>query len=121
MPVRTRKQQAEAIALAAALFVVAIYLVFRGKGFTLRQFISLLIAGPSGVMLAYYVFDRTAEDRLYGIGLFTFTLIIGLIVYGANAAILAGVFLAIVAVLVILSALKPGAPAAKSTQQGGGG
>ena len=110
MPARTRKQQAEAIAIAAALFVIAIYLVFRGQGFTFRQFIALLIAGPSGVMLAYYVFDRTAEDRLYGIGLFTFTLIIGLIVYGVNAALLAGIFLAVVAVLVIISFMKQGAP-----------
>ncbi|MCE4625335.1 MAG: hypothetical protein F7C35_05670 [Desulfurococcales archaeon] len=112
MPVRTRKQQAEAIALAAALFVVAIYLVFRGQGFTLRQLVALLIAGPSGVMLAYYIFDRTAEDRLYGIGLYTFTLIIGLIIYGINAVLLAGIFLAVVAVLVIISFMRPGSPEA---------
>ncbi len=99
-----RREKAQAAAIATVLGVLAIQLA--AEPFTLREVLALVIAAPSAVMLAYYL-AFPEEDRAYNIGLYTLILLIGLAVYGGKiyARILAAVFLAVVAVLVLASHL----------------
>ena len=98
-----RREKAQAAAIATVLGVLAIQLA--AEPFTLREVLALVIAAPSAVMLAYYL-AFPEEDRAYNIGLYTLILLIGLAVYGKiYARILAAVFLAVVAVLVLASHL----------------
>ncbi len=94
------RDRAQGLAIASIIIVLAAYLLFL-EGLTVRQLIALLIIAPSIVMLMYNLFFPD-PDRLYGLGLYSFLIIISIIIYGVSTRIAGGLFLLIVAVLLIV-------------------
>ena len=113
MPYSRLKENAEAAAIAGALIVVAVQLVT--KVFTLREFVALLIAAPSSVML-FYNLVYPDPDRIYNIGLFSTLLVIAGIIYGLPSSLLLGILVGLVALLILVS--RPRAPRGESGKRG---
>jgi len=102
--VRSRKELAEAAAIASFLIVLAVILVLWGR-IDVRLAVATLIAAPAGVMLGYYIVDKGARDRLYSIGLYSTIIVVAFIIGGLEARIVVAAFLSLVAALIILSVL----------------
>ncbi len=98
------KELAEALAIVSVLVILGIYLIVQGIEF--RQLLGAIIMAPSIILAIYYAIS-SETDKYYGLGLYTVIALLGLFIYGlANARIIAGIILLIIASLVLLSYLR---------------
>jgi len=102
---RSGRETAQLMALAVFLLVLAYTIVAWGQvGWRLA--LSMLIAAPAGVMLGYYLADKQANDRLYSIGLFSAIIVVAFIIAGLQVRLVIATFLALVAALILVAAVK---------------